>query len=838
MRDALVLELADAGREDLEVAGGKGANLGELVRMGMNVPAGFVVTTAAYEQFVKQNGLQGPIEGMLSAADGAIPSGAEIQEALGGGVMPRVVEECILEAYDRLGGGAVAVRSSATAEDLPQAAFAGQQDTFLNVVGAQALLEATRRCWASLWTERAIAYREHQGMGQEKVSLAVVVQRMAAAEVAGVMFTANPVTGAREEVVIEASPGLGEAVVSGRVTPDHFVLRRQWGRWRITERRAGRREVIIRALPGGGTEDVVGTGVAEVEAMPDAALRRLGNLGAQIEAHYGAPQDVEWAWDGESLFILQARPMTALPEQPPKATKPVQLLSGVFAEMIPGRPYPLEATTWGPRLMWSAFVTPFFQLIGLKVTPIERLMVEEDGVIVAFSGELPARPTLRLLLAPFRLLRRARRYDPFQWKTDPLIGEALQRVRELEGRELQAFSWQELLKTVHEALAIPALLFELRFRYLPRGMLAAVLLRVMLALIGRGKQFGTLILPGVETKTLEANRAIEVLAARIRSQPALAEMFAAHEANELWAALDAQPQGREFLEELQAFLDEHGHREAGGTLALMEGTWREKPELVLGILKGLSGGEARRESGTAQWTAARDEVLAHPLLRLGPFRRAFLSHLRAARTFAQVREDTRYYATLILPVLRQTLLELGSRLESEGVLAHKEDVFHLRLEELERLDEKWPPQRTLIAELRAVVERRKKKRAMLARTPLIDPRLYRRTGQARDALLQGTPGSPGVAEGPVCIVRDGSEFGKLRPGDVLVAPYTNPAWTPLFQQAAAVVVDTGSAGSHAAITAREYGIPAVMATVDGSVRLKDGQRVTVDGGRGVVEGGD
>lgn len=310
----LVAPLQRFSHSDLASAGGKGANLGELVRAGFPVPAGFVVTTAAYDRFVAHNRLNETIAQALREGQG----GALIRDAFEHASIPAEVEQAILAAYAQLGQGAVAVRSSATAEDLPEAAFAGQHDTFLNIIGAQAVLEAVRRCWASLWNDRAIAYRERRRVDHRTVKLAIIVQRMVAAEAAGVLFTANPVTGAREEVVIDASPGLGEAIVSGRVTPDRFVLqKRRWG-WRIVERYVGRREVIVRARPGGGTEQVDGSAIAGIPALPDRVLCQLARTGAAIQRHFGGPQDIEWAWDGKALFILQARPITALPPPPPR----------------------------------------------------------------------------------------------------------------------------------------------------------------------------------------------------------------------------------------------------------------------------------------------------------------------------------------------------------------------------------------------------------------------------------------------------------------------------------------------------------------------------------------
>jgi pyruvate,water dikinase len=833
----LVLPLHELGRRDLAVAGGKGANLGELVRAGFPVPPGFVVTTAAYDRFVADNRLGETIARALHEERG---SGAAIRDAFEGALIPPEVGRDILAAYHRLGQGPVAVRSSATAEDLPQAAFAGQQDTFLNVVGTEALLDAVRRCWASLWSERAIAYRERQGLDRQTVKLAVVVQRLVAAEAAGVLFTANPVTGARDETVVDASPGLGEAVVSGLVTPDHYVLRKgRWG-WRIVERRPGRREVVVQPRAAGGTEHVApDTAAAPQPALPGyplrrSALRRLARLGAAIERHFGGPQDVEWAWTGGTLFIVQARPITALPGPLPRPSRLARVMASLMAEMLPVRPYPLEVTTWGPGLVISALLGPMLRMCGLALR-VDRLFVEEDGMLVRLSGRLPIRPIPGILLAPLRIVRQARRYDPARWRADLLLAEAQARARALEARDLRALSWADLLATVRAALAIPPLLGEVRLRYVPGAALAIGRLRVALGLLGRADRLGAL-LSGVETKTLETNRALEALAARIRSDPTLADAFARHEPAELWFVLEAQPSGRAWLAELRVFLDRYGHREAGGTMLVSQSTWKDAPEAVLGMLKGLALAERRPQPERPAWDAARDELLAHPLLRLSPLRSAFLELLAQARCFPQLREDTRFYATLILPILRRTLLELGRRLATAGILDAPEDVFHLRLDELERVDGTWPPPRQLADELRELVRRRKARRAALEGTPLVDPRLLRWAAPEGGALLRGTPGSPGVAEGPVRVVREAAEFGRLRPGEVLVAPYTNPAWTPLFQQAVAVIVDSGGAMSHAAIVAREYGIPAVLGTGDGTRRLVDGEWVRVDGTRGLIFG--
>src|SRR5215210_1441521 len=313
----LVLPFGDVDRTALPVAGGKAANLGELIRAGLPVPPGFCVTTAAYELVAGDAGLRWILDDLAGTPPEDAARLAELaaaaRVALLAAPVPQEITEAIGEAYRGLGDGdePVAVRSSATAEDLPTASFAGQQDTYLNVVGTEALVEAVRSCWASLWTDRAVSYRASNGIDHAGVRLAVAVQRMVEAEVAGVLFTANPLTGRRRQAVIDASPGLGEAVVSGAVNPDHFVVDTATGE--IVERSLGDKRVAIHAATGGGTRRVELEGDGDKASLEDDQIRALAKLGARVEAHYGEPQDTEWAIDTDGkLWLLQARPITTL----------------------------------------------------------------------------------------------------------------------------------------------------------------------------------------------------------------------------------------------------------------------------------------------------------------------------------------------------------------------------------------------------------------------------------------------------------------------------------------------------------------------------------------------
>jgi phosphohistidine swiveling domain-containing protein len=831
-KQSLVVSLETVRRSDILLVGGKGANLGELIHAGLPVPPGFVVTTVAYTKFVNNNNLNTVLSAVLLKQS---DSGALVRKAFEAAPLPSELVQAIEIAYQRLGACPVAVRSSATAEDLPGAAFAGQQDTFLNVIGIESVLSAVSRCFASLWTDRAIAYRERQGFGHLDVKLAVVIQKVVDARVAGVMFTANPVTGARNEIVIEATPGLGETLVSGVVTPDRFTLQRRMLRgWRIIERSSGKGEKVIGPRKNGGTERVMLS--AEVMArlrLSDREVIQLARLGDTIQSHFKCPQDIEWALSRDARpAILQARPMTALPEPPPRISRFMKLFISIMGELFSTRPYPLDITTWLPTIFNGALGL-LFQLFGITPLPLDRLLVIQDGVLVRVNYNISIRPSFGIFLTPLRLLWNAWRYNPEHWSQDSELIKAKERLKLLEKADPQALSWDNLFSMVDEAsLLIIPLAGKQRFRYFPRGIVGTVIMFILLKVLKCDQYFGTL-LSGAKTLTTEANIALEKLAAKIRSDPTLTKLFTTTEVSELRNTLQQHHSGQKFLSELQNFMDEYGHRETSAIMISLP-PWKDAPEVVYGILQVLASSPPRPMEEKVAWEVARDEILRHRLLQIRPLRYLFLWSLSQSRTLLQIRENSHFNAMLPMPVVRRLFLEMGRRLVSVRILDSSEDVFHLTAAELKRVGKEWPPSPPLVEDLRNIVQFRKSKRETLKNTPLIDPRLLRQRQTGENVLLSGAPGSPGIAQGPVCIVHNGSEFGKLRKGDVLVAPFTNPAWTPLFQRAVAVVVDTGGIGSHAAIVAREYGIPAVMGTVDGTRILSNGELIQVDGTRGLV----
>ncbi|MCR6490662.1 PEP-utilizing enzyme [Amycolatopsis sp. OK19-0408] len=783
----------------MATAGGKGANLGELIHAGLPVPDGFVVTTDAYAAVVDGLNLSGTSEPARDVVEAA--------------AVPPLLRASIITAYAELGGGAVAVRSSATAEDLPGAAFAGQQDTYLNIVGEHALVDAVRRCWGSLWTDRAIAYRARLGIDSAQVRIAVVVQRMVAADAAGVLFTADPVSGRRDTVVVDASPGLGEAVVSGQVTPDHYELDASG---RVREFMRGRREVVLRAAAGGGVAHAAGEETTG-PSLTSENLVELTRLGRAVAAHFGRPQDIEWAVLGDRVQLVQARPMTALPPPPVRLNRVQRRLASVLLDYLPVRPYPIDMSTWvahGPIDMMARIAARF----GIRNVFGGALHEDEYGVVDRLLPQSP-RPTVAALRSPFRLAALARRYDPGRWTADRRFTEFLAEVRELDAADLTSLPWRQLVAMPRQAMKLLAPIRELRVDYLPGTGVALLRLYLALRFLRRAALFQDVLL-GANTRTADANRALEALAERARENPKLAAAVRTAEPD----ALATFP---EFEVALAEYLAEYGHRETVSPVLVTTPTQHDAPDVVLGLISTLAASTPRPPVSHDPMAG----LATHPLLRDRRRRARVERWIGAARAGIAFREDSHFYFLKPLPALRRSLLEIGARLHDADVLDRPEDVFHLRLEELEPLTD--PTSAT--GDLRTKVRSRAARRDELTGVRLIDPAaVFPPTGAEGDALVSGTPAGSGTVTGPVRVIREPSQFGSLTTGDVLVCPYTNPAWTPLFARAAAVVVDSGGAASHAAIVAREYGIPAVMGTGSGTRVLSDGQQVVVNGSTGRV----
>ena len=808
----------------LAVVGGKAANLGELTRAGLPVPPGFCVTTDAYRAVAEADAL-------------AATTPENARRTLLETPVPQAIRDSVAASYRKLGEDVpVAVRSSATAEDLPFASFAGQQDTFLNVVGEDAVVDAVRRCWASLWTDRAVSYRETNGIDHTTTYLAVVVQRMVQSEVSGVMFTANPVTGKRDQIVIDASPGLGEAVVSGAVNPDHFVVDGP----DIVEKRLGDKKFVIRSLPGGGTEHVE---VCENDepCLTDGQIHALAVLGRKVQQHYGTPQDTEWAIDADGeLHLTQARPITTLfplPDNPdggdhvyfcfslaqglerpitPMGRAAFREISKSAFEIVIGDPASRSYVECGERIFFDVtkvlrsrvgreFITRLLGVMEARSSEVLRGLFDDPRFAITSSSSMPAVK---------RVLRLARRFHAPVVVAKALVNpeEAVRNAMKME-REILDMSANLSIEQALRQCTVPVL---------PRLAPTALAGFALLGLVGKVVRTkpGELqtILRGLPNNiTTEMDMAMWDLAQEIRRDPVALRQF----------------QNGERPEALDRFLAKWGHR-AVAEIDLGLPRWSDDPAHVLGVVRNFMLLEDEKAHPDAVFArgAAEAEAMIETLARRARGRGWFVRFaLRRTRLLAGLREYPKYLIITLFGVLRKRIAEAGAQLAADGRLDRADDVFFLNFEEM----------RSTQGDLRSVVAARREVYVREMRRRHI-PRVLLSDGTEPEAVhhgvpaegdLVGTPASAGTVTGVARVVMD-PVGAHLEPGEILVAPSTDPGWTPLFLTAGGLVMEMGGANSHGAVVAREYGIPAVVGVREAVTRIKTGERITVDGSTGAV----
>ena len=861
-----VLEL-DSPQATVESVGGKGASLARLSAAGLPVPPGFHITTQAYSRYVDENHLRDAIlaaEAQARATDPATLDRAseQIQSLISQGTMPADLAEAIRRSYGHLGGDiAVAVRSSATAEDMPTLSFAGQMDTYLNVRGGDGVIDSVKRCWASLWTGRAIGYRKRQGIRPEDVAIAVVVQQLVPAEAAGVIFTANPVTGARNELVINASWGLGEAIVSGRVTPDTIVVNKQTGR--IASQEVADKEAMTVRLDDGTREEPVPAERRRRAVLEPAQAEELAKLGMKIEELYGRAMDVEWATSGGRIFIVQARPVTVLPESlaAPEWEVPLrgrQYWRSSVAELLPDPLSPLFATLavplWTEALQAMAKSRRMQLLIGRDV---ELVTIHEYAY---YSFSLTAWRAVRLLFAAPVLIPRVirmMRSGEAKWtnETRPRYAKAAGAWSE---RDLATIPLLELLSGARDIVAAAAAYYVSIQTVLGGSNVSeAIFTNVYNHLVRRKSDPTALIfLLGFESAPIRAEKSLYDLAIWAQTRGELAEYLSRTSGADIAAAFGSQPgpiadgeSWREFTSRFAEHLNRFGH--AVYNLDFATGVPAEDPGAVIETLRYFVSGQGRNpHERQAAAAAARELAAETALARLGVLRlRLFKSVLRWAQHCAPLREDALADVGLGWPVLRRMLREVGRRMAAAGAIAERDDVFWLKWEEAEAAARGLDAGQAAGDHRRAISERRESWRREHGVTPPValpikgGGRLFgfdvshlmpARSGRAAGNLIKGIGASPGRVTGTARVICGPEEFALMKPGDILVAKITTPAWTPLFALASGVVTDVGGPLSHSSIVAREYGVPAVLGTGEATRRIRSGQRVTVDGSSGVV----
>jgi rifampicin phosphotransferase len=863
----LVLALDDptATREQV---GGKGASLARLAAASLPVPPGFHVTTAAYRRFVTENGLQEQILATASAAPADQPTSLEeassqIGRLFAQGSMPAEIAEAIREAYATLGRSdlPVAVRSSATAEDLSELSFAGQQETYLNMRGEAMVLDAIKRCWASLWTARAIGYRARSGIAHEEVSLAVVVQELVPVEAAGILFTANPLTGERDRVMINAAWGLGEAIVSGQVTPDTVVVDRASGM--IIAQQISEKEIMTVRTSNGTREEPVPSDKRMRAVLTAAQAAELARIGVQIEKLYNQPLDIEWALDHGRFFIVQARPITALPKTTPgpQVTQTVEwklprpkgkYIRASVIELLPDPLSPLFASLGLPA--WNKAMHRFALAVGMGKVSGDMLTTINGYAFYDFRYRTALmKPRFVMTIAP-RMMYTARR----RWEQEarPAYQAVVDRWQAVN---VSTESAVELLVGTRELLhAAASYYLIIQSGILPAAYLSeSIFTLVYEKLLRRHADPPALtFLLGYDSAPIRAEESLYDLAQWVRTKDDLssvlqnmsgAQFASAYQTGHrdgvdeaLWSA---------FCQRFAVHLAHFGH--ALYDLDFSRPVPADDPRVLLETLKFfLSGNAPNPYARQAASKKAREHAMQTMTKQLrGPSRLLFRRLVGIAQRFAPLREDALADVGLGWPLLRRMLREIGQRLVTSNAIKTPDDVFWLTddevLEAVIALDAGQPPANyhTRVSERHESWESEQMLTPPVA-LPLKDGTRFfgmnfssvmsARTGQPAEDVLKGFAASPGHVTGKARVISRPDEFAEMRQGAILVARITTPAWTPLFALAAGVVTDVGGPLSHGSIVAREYHIPAVLGTGVATERLHTGQNVTVDGDAGTV----
>ncbi|WP_194828154.1 rifamycin-inactivating phosphotransferase [Nocardia sp. XZ_19_231] len=862
---AYVLGFDEVDRTQVSIVGGKGANLGELSRIdGVEVPDGFCVTTEAFARMVAgASSLDDRLDELsrLEPGDRATISvlSEQLRRTVEELVVPEEIADAILAAHARLGiDGAYAVRSSATAEDLPTASFAGQQDTFLNVVGAEAILEHVRRCWASLFTERAVTYRLRNGFDQKKIQMSVVVQRMVFARAAGILMTADPVTSDRTVVSIDAGFGLGEALVSGLVNADVYQIRDD----RITGKAIATKKIAVEPVPTGGTQ------VSEIArerrnepVLSDDEVLRLAHLGRRVEAHFGSPQDIEWCSDGDGFRIVQSRPITTLFPIPVAADGENHVYVSVgHQQMMTDAMKPLGISVW--QLTSNAPMRDAGGRLFVDVTAMMSAPTKGAALVAGLGKSDPLMgDALRTVLERGDFVRQVPEEDsgapaaPFGIAADPvetdpdivteLIAESEASLTALKG-EIGNLSGPALLDFIRSDIQA-----ELRrVLFAPQGL--QVIMAAMDATewlndrlrewLGEKNAADALTQSVPGNVTSEMGLALLDVADVIRPHPEVVAYLERIEDDDFLVGLADYPGGDETRATIEDFLVEYGMR-CAGEIDITRPRWSESPatlvSTILGNIKnfGPGAGRQRFEDGLRDAQQKQQQILQRLRALPDGEQKAVETEqmIERVRTFSGYREYPKYGMVSRYFVYKQALLREAEQLVESGVVRESDDIFFLRFDELHEVV------RTHRADQKLVDAR---KDAFRSYQSLTAPRVltsdgealtgaYRREDLPTDA-LPGLAVSAGTIEGRARVISDIAQ-ADLDSGDILVTAYTDPSWTPLFVGIAGLVTEVGGLMTHGAVIAREYGLPAVVGVEHATELIRDGQRIRVNGTDGYVE---
>jgi pyruvate,water dikinase len=853
---ALVLRLAEAGDNYRSLVGGKAFNLGKLIAAGLPVPRGFCVTTTAFDHFLASCPRRTELSRLLAQCSGDeigrfAELSREIRSCLAEVRVPEGVKDAVLGEWQEQGGErSFAVRSSATVEDAAGMSFAGQFETILNVRGEDALLTAIKSCWLSLFSERALVYLARQRVPAEKVRMAVLVQEMVDASRAGVVFTADPLTGATDRFVVEYVSGLGEGLVQGTVQPGRAVV----------EKRTGR----VLASP-------------ENELLSSASLENLCDLARRTEHLFSAPQDIEWAQRDGGLFLLQSRPITT--KAPVKTWEDRQVWSNFnTGEVVPDVMTPM---TWSMMQSLLDVVGSIFRLVGADPTraplaglvagrlyfnantflaaikPFSFLLKEIPDMARALGGgSVEAYRQLPLTIPPEDLPDLGFRRPKYILSWPRILYDVIthsscrrgcawmarfkKQTDELDRLDLGAMSTPELTRLCVRLIREVFKKADV-FYLATQGAALPVFQKACRDWLGEPGLALRLFAALGGMPVAEAGLALWRLAVLAHADGDTETAVSSENSwPEVRAKLCHTEHGRKFLTAWDAFMSEHGHH-CRGEFELSNARWSETPDYILGIVRGYlrSLGQSDPLENQRRLAEERERLAAQCRARLkNPIKRWIFSHsLRRAQELTVFREQLKNLGIRRFAFVRRVLLVLGQRLHEQGSLSCRDDIFFLDVSELEPVSTggasfDWRER----IELR---RREYEKNLKLTPSPLVVGKFNPNTpawpvANADAKLLTGIPVSPGIVTGPARVILRADDHEQVLPGEILIAPFTDPAWSPYFVTAAGMVVEQGGILSHGSIVAREYGLPAVTNVASATRVIRTGDLVRVDGNRGCV----
>lgn len=878
-KELFIMDFKEIREDNLPLVGGKGANLGEMAAAGFPVPPGFCITTAAFRSFISAVPGEKQIYARLNSAvdlEDVRKAGRYVREILLDTPIPDDVSLAVVHAWKETGiHEAYAVRSSATAEDLSGASFAGQQDTYLNVIGKDKLMDGVRRCWVSLFNDRAIIYRRQNNFSHEDVALSVVVQQMVMAEKSGIMFTADPLTGHRHTLAIDASFGLGEALVSGAVTPDSYRVDKR-NRSVINSRISEKLIAVFPEKEGGIRQEQLSLEQQNQIVLSNNEILALTEMGCQVESHYDSPQDIEWAVSGGNIYLLQSRPITSL-YPVDKLASPDNSLHIFFSlghqQNMTRAMAPLSLSLFPillPVKLNSDGLNPYLKFSGGRIFvdatqalrhPLWRRvlfgMLSQFDILAPRAFKLAmARPEFKgphgihlsfkaikfifwILARVLKVLWR-RNLKGFTCqineRIDTFITETASSLEDYSPGQKQV---QAIFDVIQDA-------FPFFLNWVPEAAAGNIAARLLSKTAKRRLspdkvEALTLGIPG--NVVTEMNLALGDLADLAKQSPGLAEWFT-HLDKDVFFWLDKAEKidgSAPFFNAWRGFLDRYGSR-GPSEIDIMMPRWNENP---LPVLKVIGGNILKKESSRSLFdsqAAKREEVFMELLETVGHGLFGKLRVWKIKRLYhvltetGGMREHHKFVMIRLLWVVKQILKKNAQRLVQDGKLTGKDDIWFLTFRELLEI---WNDTSTNWDEL---INKRKDDLNNFQKLtpPMIltsdgeTPIVRHQVDEAPPGALLGNPVSPGVAEGIAHVILD-PLTETLQPGEILVAPFTDPGWTPLFINAAGLVMNIGGELAHGSVIAREYAIPAVVGVHQATVEIETGQRIRVDGNRGIVE---